>query len=188
MAKETLSNFTYDDLLEIPDDGRHYEILDGELIVNASPNLHHQRVVGRIYNTIFDFLERHPLGEVFVAPVDVVFTQRWVVEPDIVYVSNERKSILTKANISGAPDLAVEVLSPSTRRKDEIIKRRAYENFGVGEYWIVDPELESIKVYRRNEASRYERVVEVNTESAGATVRSPLFAGLEFSLAKIFAQ
>jgi Uma2 family endonuclease len=188
MAKETLSNFTYDDLLEMPDDGRHYEILDGELIVNAAPNLHHQRIVGRIYSAIFNYLERQPIGEVFISPVDVVFTQRWVVEPDVVYVRNERKSILTKANVSGAPDLAVEVLSHSTRRNDEIIKRHAYENFGVIEYWIVDPELESIKVYRRNDGERYQGVVEVSTETKGATVSTPLLPGLEFFLEKLFAQ
>ena len=188
MAPETLTNFTYNDLLEMPDDGRHYEILDGELIVNAAPNIHHQRITGRIYSTIYNYLEAHPIGEVFFAPVDVVFTQRWVVEPDVVYVSNERKSILSGPNISGAPDLTVEVLSSSTRRKDEITKRHAYENFGVTEYWIVDPELELIKVYRRNEAGRYERVIELTTETEGAAITSPLFPALEFSLAKIFAE
>ena len=188
MAKETLSNFTYNDLIEMPDDGRHYEILDGELIVNAAPNLRHQRIVGRIYNAISDYLDRHALGEVFVAPVDVVFTQRWVVEPDVVYVSNERKSVLTEPNISGAPDLAVEVLSPSTRRKDEITKRHAYENFAVGEYWIVDPEIESVKVYRRADAGRYERVAELSIETAGAAIVSPLFPGLEISLARVFGR
>jgi Uma2 family endonuclease len=171
----------------MPDDGRHYEILDGELIVNAAPNLRHQRIAGRIYSTIYNYLEQHPIGEVFFAPVDVVFTQRWVVEPDVVYVSNERKAILAGANISGAPDLTVEVLSPSTRKKDEITKRHAYENFGVSEYWIVDPELELIKIYRRSEAGRYERMVEISTETEGATITSPLFPGLEFSLARIFA-
>ena len=121
------------------------------------------------------------------SPVDVVFTQRWVVEPDVVYVSKERSAILTEPNISGAPDLTVEVLSRSTRKRDEIIKRRAYEDFGVGEYWIVDPELESIKIQRRNEMGRYVRVVEISTETEGAKVASPLFPGLELSLARIFS-
>src|SRR5213596_1301195 len=103
MAPETLTNFTYNDLLEMSDDGRHYEILDGELIVNAAPNLRHQAIVGRLYNIISDYLEVHPLGVVFVSPVDVVFTDRWVVEPDIVYVREERKAILVRTNISGAP-------------------------------------------------------------------------------------
>ncbi len=187
MAKETLSNFTYNDLLEMPDDGRHYEILDGELIVNAAPNLRHQRIAGRIYTLISNYLEQHPMGEVFFAPVDVVFTQRWVVEPDVVYVSNERRSILVGPNISGAPDLTVEVLSPSNRRNDEVIKRHAYENFGVSEYWIADPDVESIKIYRLNDKNRYERVVEISTETENATITTPLFPGLEFALAKIFA-
>src|SRR5436853_4790826 len=115
MATETLTNFTYNDLLEMPDDGRHYEILDGELIVNAAPNLRHQAIVGRIYNIIANYLDLHPLGFVYVSPVDVVFTERWVVEPDVVYVAKERSAILTEPNINGAPDLTVEVLSRSTR-------------------------------------------------------------------------
>ena len=99
-----------------------------------------------------------------------------------------RGPILNRTNISGAPDLAVEVLSDSTRKRDEITKRRAYEQFGVGEYWIVDPELESVKVYRRNDAGRYERVLELSTETAGAAISTPLFPGLEIALAEVFEE
>ena len=126
MAPETLTNFTYNDLLEMPDDGRHYEILDGELTVNAAPNLRHQTIVLNIATLLRDHVRPKRMGVVHVAPVDVVFTQKWVVEPDVVYVREERKLILTRMNVSGAPDLAVEVLSISTRKKDEITKRRAY--------------------------------------------------------------
>src|SRR5207237_384579 len=104
-------NFTYDDLLEMPDDGRHYEILDGELIVNAAPIPRHQLIAGRLFYVLFNYLESNPIGQVFHAPLDVVFTPRWVVEPDILYIRKERRSIITRTNVSGAPDLAVEVLS-----------------------------------------------------------------------------
>jgi Uma2 family endonuclease len=188
MASETLTNFTYNDLLEMPDDGRQYEIVGGELIVNASPIPRHQMIVSRLENAIFNYLDAHPIGVVLHAPLDVVFTPRWVLQPDILYIRNERRAVITRTNVSGAPDLAIEVLSDSTRKKDEIVKRKAYEEFGVAEYWIVDPALESVKVYRRDAAGKYERVVEVSTETEGAVITSPLFPGLEISLGRVFAE
>src|SRR6185295_10363522 len=100
----------------------------------------------------------------------------------------ERSSIMKGTNVAGAPDLAVEVISESSRKRDEVIKRRAYEEFGVGEYWIVDPVLESIKVHRRNAAGKYERVVEISTEAEGGSFESPLFPGLTITLARVFAE
>jgi|ERR1041385_1698895 Uma2 family endonuclease len=188
MAPETLTNFTYNDLLEMPDDGRHYEILDGELMVNASPIPRHQIITFNVATILRSYVKPRKLGTVFISPLDVVFSQEWVVEPDVIYIRRERLSIMTRTNVSGAPDLAVEVLSESTRKRDEIKKRHAYEDFGVAEYWIVDPELESIKVYRRNDKGSYERVVEVSTEIAGATLTSPLFPGLEISLTEVFEE
>ena len=188
MATETLTNFTYNDLLEMPDDDRHYEILDGELIVNAAPIPRHQEIAFRVASILDAYVRPRRSGKVYISPIDVVFSQEWVVEPDVIYISKDRSSIITRTNVSGAPDLAVEVLSESTRKKDEIRKRHAYEDFGVAEYWIIDPELESVKIYRRNPANRYERVVEVSTETEGASITSPLFPGLEISLAEVFAE
>ena len=180
--------FTYEDLLQMPDDGRHYEILGGELVVNAAPVPRHQRVAFRLATILDAHVEANRLGVVYTSPIDVVFTQQWVVEPDVLYICNARKSIVGKTNVVGAPDLAVEVLSDSTRKKDEVIKRRAYEDFGVGEYWIVDPLLESIKIYRRNASGKYERVEDISTETEGATINSPLFPELQISLARVFAE
>jgi Uma2 family endonuclease len=188
MGTETLTNFTYNDLLEMPNDGRHYEILDGELIVNAAPIPRHQVITFNLASILRSYVRPRGIGTVYIAPIDVVFTQEWVVEPDVIYIRKERKAIVTRTNVTGAPDLAVEVLSASTRKRDEITKRRAYEDFGVGEYWVVDPELESVKIYRRDEAGRYERVVEVSTETDGAAFTSPLFPGLEIALAEVFEE
>jgi Uma2 family endonuclease len=114
---------------------------------------------------------------------------RWCEFPDVLrQVVLTPQSIVTRTNVTGAPELAVEVLSESTRKRDEIKKRHAYEDFGVGEYWIVDPELESVKIHRRNDKGRYERAVEVSTETAGAAFTSPLFPGLEISLAEVFEE
>jgi Uma2 family endonuclease len=179
--------FTYEDLLEIPEDIR-CEILEGELIVNAPRTLRHQRVLMALATLISKHLNQSHAGILIVGPVDVVLTPHWVLTPDILYVRKERKSIITKTNISGAPDLTVEVLDDSTRERDEITKRQVYEGVGVAEYWIVDPVLESIKIYRRTDTGRYDRVVEMSTETPDATITSPLFPDLEISLAEVFAE
>src|SRR5215212_1059195 len=102
--------FTYADLLAIPEELTH-EIFGGELIVNVSRTPRHQIIVGRIGFALHDFVEANHLGIVFCAPVDVVFSDLWVFKPDILFIQRSRRSIMTKANISGAPDLTVEVLS-----------------------------------------------------------------------------
>ena len=179
--------FTYEDLLLIPEDIR-CEIFDGQLIVNQSRWPRHQDVLLNIAVALDRYVHANRLGIIFIGPVDVVFTREWVLTPDILYIQESRKWIMTEKNISGAPDLAIEVLSDDTRKRDEITKRRAYEEFGVGEYWIIDPELESIKVYRCNAANRYDRVVELSTETENAKFTSPLFPDLEIPLAEIFAE
>lgn len=178
MATET--KWTYDDLLLL-DDGKRYEIIDGELLVDAAPNLRHQTIVGRIFRAVSDWLDTHPIGQVWGSPVDVVFSEIEVVEPDLTYVSNERAGILNRTNIRGAPDLVVEVLSGSTRRRDEITKRKLYETRGVAEYWIVDPDIDVIKIYHGGT-----RIAELSLEH-GDTLTTPLLPGLDIPLAKIFA-
>jgi Uma2 family endonuclease len=109
-----------------------------------------------------------------------------VVQPDIVYVSNERSHVLGTAWIHGAPDLAVEIVSPSSRRNDEVLKRRVFDRFDVREYWVVDPEVETIKVYRRTEAGTFPRAAELSREE-GHVLESPLLPGLTITLRDLFA-
>jgi Uma2 family endonuclease len=176
---------TYDDFLLFPDDGRRHELIDGEHYVTPSPNLSHQRIVGRLYLLIATYLETHPAGEVFLSPLDVVFSQFDVVEPDLLFVSEaKRHEILTKQNVKGVPDLVVEIGSPGTRKRDETLKRRLYEVQGVTEYWIVDPELEIVRVLRR-QGQHYDRPVELSRE-AGDVLTTSLLPGLELPLARIF--
>ena len=105
---------TYDDLLLLPEDGLRHEIIDGEHYVNASPVTKHQRVSIRLIVEISFYLREHPVGELFHAPLDIVFSRYDVVEPDLLYVSNERREIITTKNIQGSPDLLVEILSART--------------------------------------------------------------------------
>ena len=116
---------TYDDFLLFPDDGMRHELIDGEHYVTPSPNTKHQRVSGNLYWLIRQYLEAHPIGEMFFAPFDVVLSRFDVVEPDLLYISRERAAqVLTSKNTQGAPDLVIEIASPGTRKRDETVKRR----------------------------------------------------------------
>src|SRR5262245_57615840 len=176
---------TYDDFVLFPDDGKRHELIDGEHYVTPSPNLKHQKVAGNLHLLIANWLEENAVGHIFFAPFDVVFSKFDVVEPDLLYMSNERAAdILTKANVQGAPELVVEIGSPGTRKRDETIKRRLYERTGVSEYWVVDPEIDVVRVYRRNDRA-FERPIELRTE-AGDVLTTPLLPGLSLPLARIF--
>ena len=133
---------------------------------------------------LIPFVTTHRLGQLLCAPMDVVLSDGDVVEPDLLYVSAARAEIITEKNIQGAPDLIVEILSASSRKTDEIIKRKLYERYGVSEYWIVDPDLETVKVYRFVEG-RYARVAELSRET-DAVLTSAQFSGLSIPLDEIF--
>ncbi len=129
--------------------------------------------------------DRYPIGEVYSAPFDVVFSNFDVVEPDVLYVSNSRKAVLTEKNVQGAPDLVVEVGSPGTRRRDEKIKHRLYERSGVSEYWVVDPDLDVVKVYTLVEG-RYGPARELSLDK-GDVLTTPLLSDLALPLTRIFS-
>jgi Uma2 family endonuclease len=176
---------TYDDFLLFPDDGKRHELIDGEHYVTPSPNTKHQAVLGSLHLLVAGWLEQHPIGQVFLAPFDVVFTRFDVVEPDLLYMSNERAAeILTAKNVQGVPELVVEIGSPSTRKRDETIKKRLYERSGVSDYWTLDPELDAIRVYRLD-GGRFARALELSAE-AGDLLTTPLLPGLEMPLSRVF--
>lgn len=175
---------TYEDLLLLPEDGLRHEIIDGEHYVNASPVTRHQLISYRLVLAIGNYLEENPVGQLFFAPLDIVFSRYDVVEPDLLYISNERREIVTTKNIQGSPDLLIEILSESNRKYDEVTKRALYERTGVGEYWIVDPVANAVRVFRRNAAGRYEHAIELSHDDI---LTSPLFPNLEIRLSRVFA-
>jgi Uma2 family endonuclease len=178
---------TYDDFVLFPDDGMRHELIDGEHYVTPSPNMKHQRVAGNLHWLLRRHLEAHPIGEVFFAPFDVVFSRFDVVEPDLLYMSRERAAqVLTAKNVQGAPELVIEIASPGTRKRDETIKRRLYERMGVSEYWVVDPEVDTIRVYRLT-GSVYARADELSLE-AGDVLKTSLLPGLELALGDVFKE
>jgi Uma2 family endonuclease len=175
---------TYDDFVQFPDDGQRHELIDGEHYVTPSRNTKHQETSLKLTLLIGGWLEHHPIGRLFYAPFDVVFSEFDVVEPDLLYLSNARAAeALTSQHVRGAPDLVIEIGSPSTRQRDETIKRRLYERAGVAEYWVVDPEIDAIRVYRRD-GGAFARVIELSAD-AGDSLTTPLLPGLVIQLSRV---
>ncbi len=130
---------------ELPESTHSAELWDGELIMSPSPSFFHQEIVVRFHDALRKWVSEHRLGRTGLAPLDMILSSRRVVQPDVFFVSHQRKGILTD-RLHGAPDLVVEVLSPDSRRRDRIDKRDLYEQHGVTEYWLVDPEARSVEV------------------------------------------
>lgn len=131
---------TYEHLTHLPSDRNRYELFEGELQVTASPNTAHQTVVTNLMALLYDHVRRRRLGYVFTAPFDVILSEISVVEPDLLFVARANRRIITPQHIRGVPDLVIEVLSPSTALVDREIKKQLYTRYGVGHYWLVDPD------------------------------------------------
>jgi Uma2 family endonuclease len=177
---------TWDDYVLFPEDGMRHELIDGEHYVTPAPFLRHQEIVGRLFLAIGNYLMTHPVGRVFVAPLDVILSTFDVVEPDLLYVSNERAPDLLKDWVRGAPDLVIEVGSESTRKRDETIKRALYERAGVIEYWIVDPAIDVVRIYRRVD-DRFGRPAELSRRGDDV-LATELLSGLEIALDALFRE
>ena len=178
---------TYDDFVHFPDDGLRHELIDGEHYVTPAPNTKHQAILGQLYLLVGNWLEDHPIGRVFFAPFDVVFSHFDVVEPDLLYLSHARAAeVLTPMHVRGVPELVVEVASKGTRKRDETVKLRLYEQSGVSEYWVVDPKLEVVRVYRQT-LDGFAPPIEHSRE-AGDSLATPILPGLELPLARIFRE
>ena len=176
-------NFTYEDLLHTPDDGKRYEVLEGDLIVSPSPRTKHQWIVHRV-DVLFGAAEHAGCGTACTAPMDVVLANSDVVQPDVLFITKDRKGIIAVENIQGAPDLVVEVISEGSRRRDAITKRHIYERYGVRFYWLVDPEEETVRVFELQDGA----YGEPTTLRAGQQLTCPLFPGITQDVGKLFAE
>ena len=172
---------TYEDYCNAPEDER-YELLDGDLVVVPSPKEIHQRIQLALGLALALFVQTHALGRLYFAPFDVLFTDNDVVQPDLVFVSNERARIITEDNIQGAPSLLVEVHSPSTVDRDKVFKRSLYERHGVSEYWMVDPYAETVTVMVLGEDG-YETAAVYGQDQ---TLVSTALAGFTIDLDEVF--
>ena len=168
----------------MPDDGRHYQVVEGELIMAPAPNRYHQEILSNLLFIFMSFLKKHRIGKVYPSPFDVCLDEINVLQPDILFVSNARRSVLTKAGAEGAPDLVIEILSPSNAALDRVRKRDVYARCGVAEFWIISPESRTVQVYRLQEDAAKPVLIRGEHE----TLESPLLPGLTIDLREVFAE
>jgi len=185
MAQSVSSTkFTYEDYILFPDDGRRHELIDGDHLVTPSPRTKHQKISGNLHISLGTFVQKTKCGLLLAVPADVVLSDLDVVQPDLLYICAARALIITEKNIQGAPDLVVEILSDTSRKTDEIIKRKLYERYQIQEYWIIDPELETMKIYRLS-GRNYSPKEELSLESE-STLSTPLLPDWKISLHQLF--
>ena len=175
------TKLTYRDYANTPDDER-YELIDGELILVPAPSISHQRSHRNLGVQMTIFVRQHELGEVFLAPTDVVLSDTDTVQPDVLFISKDRQRIITEANIQGAPDLVVEILSPSTSRRDWREKRDLYAEHGVKEYWLADPATKIVWVMLLEDGA----LDIVETYAGGDTLTSPTLDGFSVAVDDLF--
>jgi Uma2 family endonuclease len=169
--------------MALPEDTFGYELIGGELIVNPTPPLQHQMILGKVLCELGSNLKANGIGAA-VNSVDVVLSPETVIQPDVIVILNARASIIGPKNIQGPPNIAVEVLSDDTRLRDETVKRRLCETFGVDEYWVVDPENSTVKLYRRSGAAFASPLV----LRGGDAITSPLLPELMLPLSEVFSE
>ena len=174
--------WTYEDYLRLADDKR-YEVINGRLYEMPAPTPLHQRILIRIAKFMIYFVEKKDLGEVLPSPIDVVLGDKYVLQPDIVFISKDRLGIIGEKAIMGPPDLVVEIISPATVRRDTVVKKGIYEKFGVKEYWIVYPEEKAIEVWALSDEGKYELF---NVAEGEGKVRSKVLEGFEVDLKEVF--
>jgi len=179
MAKQA-KRWTYEEYYKLEDDQR-YEIINGELLMAPAPTLWHQDWLSDLNDLVKSFVKKNKLGRLFFAPVDVVLDEENTVQPDLVFVASANAGILRERAIFGAPDLLVELVSPSSVRRDRHEKMTLYARFGVKEYWIGDPANQSLGIFTLKEG-RYELLC--LAEEKGA-VHPKVLTGLKFDLSEL---
>jgi Uma2 family endonuclease len=186
MATTVIRKVSYEEFQTLPRDGsKRFELIEGEVFMTPSPNTSHQRAVGRLFRMLSDFVEEHGLGEVFIAPYDIVFSKWTALEPDLLFIRKERASIITDANVQGTPDLVIEILSPSNKAYDRETKFRAYEKAGVSELWYFDPEDGTAEILDLGSDSRYVLTAKLSGSDAIVSTALP---ELSLTLAEVFAR
>lgn len=179
---------TVRDYLDIPeDDENRYELIDGELYMAPAPTWEHQESIGNLFSFLREFARANGLGRVVASPIDVYLSEEDVFQPDIVFVSAERLGVIHSSGVHGAPDLVIEMLSPSTELRDLTLKRERYEMFGAREYWLADPFAKTITVLRARDG-RFEQVgvFAEGMTAEGMTIETSLLPGLRVDVSAVF--
>ena|SRR5687767_9455438 len=182
MLKTAPRPFTVYDYRELPEGPPNYQLIEGELEMSPSPNRAHQKILIKLIKSLGAYLDKTEKGEIYCAPFDVFLTELNVYQPDLVYISNDRKAILTDQGTEGAPDLVIEILSPRTAKLDRGVKRDIYARTGVQELWIVDPERQQVEVYDLPKNADAPTATYTKRQS----LKSKLLPKFSVSVAKIF--
>ena len=180
MVKEKV--WTYEDYLKLEDDKR-YEVINGRLVEMPAPTPWHQRILMELAIRIRGFVKVKNKGEVLPSPLDVVLDDDVVLQPDIVYIPEERLGIIGEKAIMGVPDLVVEIVSPGSFKRDRYEKFEIYEEFGIKEYWIVYPGEKAIEVWVLGESGKYELYSFAEKEGK---IKSKVLEGFEVDLKEVF--
>ncbi len=173
---------TVAEYLAMPEGPPYYQFINGNSVFMPAPTLLHQKISRHLTNKMSDIVDANRLGELYAAPIDVYFNDTNYFQPDIVFISNERSHILTEKNVKGAPDLVVEILSPSTGYKDLSSKKAIYEQEGVREYWLVYPNECRVEVLQNTEGG----FMVLNQARTSGVVRSAVLEGFSLDIATIF--
>lgn len=174
---------TYDDYCLLPDDGRRYELHDGELSVCPAPGSPHQIVSGNLYDLLRHHVRSRGLGLVVYSPLDCILSETTVLQPDLLFVDTARLALVTRRGMEGPPNLVVEIVSPSTTSIDRRKKRRLYARYGVPNYWIVDPDARTFEGFVL--AGTTYRLQAKGQDDE--TIRLPPFPDLAVNLATLWA-
>ncbi len=183
MTARSRVRFKAEDIWEAPDDGNLYEVIDGELYVTPSPAWRHQVALSKLNLRVAGYVYERGLGDAVPAPTGVVLDPETAVEPDLVYVSRARAHLISERGVEGAPDLVVEVLSPSTRARDRGIKMRRYAAAGIPHYWQLDLDAPALEAYRLEEAG----YALVGRHGPGSVFRPELVPGLELAVDELWS-
>jgi Uma2 family endonuclease len=185
MATTVIRKVSYEEFQTLPRDGsKRFELIEGEVFMTPSPNTKHQIAAGNLHLALETFVRERKLGRVFFAPYDVVFSEWTALEPDLLFIRRDRYPIITDANVRGAPDLVIEILSPRRKAYDRETKRPVYEAGGVSEIWYVDPEERTVEILNLGLDGRYAVTAKL---SGNASIVSKVFPGLSLTLEEIFA-
>jgi Uma2 family endonuclease len=182
MGTEVVPKLTYEEFRQLPDDGKRYELVCGKVHVTPAPATRHQAIVQNLSGNLWPFVIKNRLGEVWTAPLDVRLAGETALQPDLIFISNARAGIIQVDWIEGAPDLVVEVLSPSTTAFDRATKRPIYAEAGVSEFWLIDPQAKTLEVLKLQGKKYF-----VDATLAGDQIlTSDLFPGWQLPLRDLF--
>jgi len=182
MGTEVIPKLTYEQFRQLPNDGKRYELIRGEVHVTPAPSSRHQFIIRNVAASLLRYLERNPLGELAFAPLDVRLSVDTALQPDLIFVSNAHAEIIQENWIAGSPDLIVEVLSPSTATYDRAAKLPIYAEAGVPEVWLIDSQAKTVEVLKL-QGKKY--LVEA-THAGNQVLASNLFPGWQLSLHDLF--